>query len=122
MSKHTDENLTLTIFTIPDSFVHIESGEQVKVSPEMYRFVQEHIEQNNIMNVFMTALFRYVHDNRQLVELGRLELKVEEIWRFLQSQKIHMPFPDQFTTTIKSAIEEEDISNHLDELLDEFGG
>ncbi|WP_318507405.1 hypothetical protein [Bacillus sp. T3] len=109
-------NNTLTIFTIPESFVHIETGEIQKVTPEMHRFFQKHLEQNNVINAFMSAVYDSVHDNRQSVELVGLERKVEEVLQLLKGNNlVSAPVEKTFTDQI-------DLPNDLIELLDEFGG
>lgn len=107
---------TLTIFTIPESFVHIETGEIQKVTPEMHRFFQKHLEQNNLINAFMSAVYDSVHDNKQSVELVGLERKVEEVLLLLKGNNlVSTPVEQTFT-------EQVDLPNDLVELLDEFGG
>ena len=109
-------NKPLTIITIPETFVHIETGTFQKITPEMDRFFQKHIEQNNLMDAFMTAIFQHVHEDSQAVELERLEVKMEEVLLLLKGKNLMVPVPVQIAT------EQVDFPDHLDDLLDEFGG
>lgn len=110
------DKTTLTIFTIPESFVHIETGKLQNVTPEMYRFFQEHVDQNNLINAFMTAIFQYVHGDRHTVNCDKLEMKMEEVLQILKDKNFYVP------AQMEAATVQVDLPDQLDDLLDEFGG
>jgi hypothetical protein len=106
----------LTIFTIPETFVHIETGKHHKVTPEMHVFFQKHIQQHSLIDAFMTAIFHHVHGERQAIDLERLETKMEEVLHLLKEKNFCAPAPEQTDAA------QVDFPEQLDELLDEFGG
>ncbi|MGJ7920249.1 hypothetical protein [Neobacillus sp. LXY-4] len=114
--ENGDEKRTLTIFTIPEKFVHIETGKFQKVTPEMFRFFQEHQEQNNIVEALMTVVFHHVHGDRYPVNLDRLEMKMEEVLQLLKDKNYYVPAQVQAASAL------EDLPDQLDDLLDEFAG
>lgn len=117
-TKKRGYDKTFTVITVPETFVHIETGTLQKITPEMERFFHKHIEQSSLIDALMTAIFQYVHEDSQAVELERLEGKMDEVLLLLKENKfkVSVSVPKQITN------EQIDLPDQLDELLDEFGG
>lgn len=132
--KNEAVNTQLTIITIPESFVHIGTEMNQKVTAEMYGFIQGHIEQNTFNHAILTALYHYVHDfhaDREAVDLDSLEVKMDKILQLLNGQKItiqtvsppaSLPHAASSGSRTENAPVKGDLLGHLDELLEEFGG
>lgn len=110
------DNSTLTIFTIPETFFHIETGKHQSITPEMHDFFQKHVKQHKIIDAFMTAVFHYAHGSSQSENFDRLEGKMEEVLRLLNEKQLNFGTVEQ---TSNSHVE---LPEQLDELLSEFGG
>lgn len=114
--ENEHSNSTLTIFTIPETFFHIETGKPQSITPEMYDFFQKHIKHHKIIDAFMTAVCHYVHGNSQSENLERLEGKIEEVLRILNVTHFNVGGVE------KTSRPHVDLPEQLDELLSEFGG
>lgn len=106
---------TMAIFSIPETFVHIDTSNLQKVTPEMEEFLKLHLDYDNLVNALLTTIFHYVHNENKAIGIEGLEKKVEEVLQLLRETDVQPKKSNSAPVTQLSLIDQ------LDELLNEFG-
>ncbi|EJW14325.1 hypothetical protein M5X00_23265 [Paenibacillus alvei] len=109
-----------TSFTIPDEYVDIKTGEKSPVRPEMIAFINEHLNNRNLVHALMTCIDSYIDSGKRAAQhqtiagedsiLNRIESKLDDLKSKLQSGHFN----------ISSQPESEISADELTDLLNEY--